>query len=305
VTRPGERTLVAIGIVAVVVIALGVAAWRGGWFSDDATLARSDRVSATAVITPRSHLFADTVGARLDLVFSRTFVPVGSVHVDASFTPYVVQTSSRRRTDHGDSTRLTYLYRLSCLALGCLPKGGEKTFELPKAIVTYGSGSGGASSARVTWPNLTVAARVGPADREQPELQASLRPLPGPSYRIRPAVVTGLSLAGALVLLIVAVVLLAPALPRTLGLRVPAWARRRQRPLTPLERALARVRAAGSNGSGDERRALEHLAVELAGSGETGLARNARRLAWSPGRPPADGLRDLSTEVERVIEMAR
>jgi hypothetical protein len=68
-----------------------------------------------------------------------------------------------------------------------------------------------------------------------------------------------------------------------------------------LERALARVRAAGANGGGDERRALEHLAVELAVSGEAGLARDARRLAWSPERPPADGLRDLRVEVERLL----
>jgi hypothetical protein len=65
------------------------------------------------------------------------------------------------------------------------------------------------------------------------------------------------------------------------------------------------VRAAAANGGDDERRALEQLAVELAGTGEGGLARDARRLAWSPGRPPADRIEELSGEIEQLIGAAQ
>jgi hypothetical protein len=300
-----RSTIVGVGIVALLAVGLGAAALRGDWFRDAPSLARDERISASAVIAPRTHMFGDTVTAQLDLVFSRIFVPVGSVRVRPSFKPYDVNSSSRSRTDHGKTTRLTYVYRLSCLTRACVPSD-EGTTTFPPAVVSYTlPGFGGPSRANVAWPTVTAAARVSPAERERPELRATVRPLPAPTYSIQPTRLAALSLAGALALVLLAAALLAPALPRSLGLRLPAWARRRTRPVSPLERALARVQAAEGSGNGDERRALEHLAVELAGSGEAGLARAARRLAWSPGRPPAAGIGELSSEVKRLIGAAR
>jgi hypothetical protein len=157
----------------------------------------------------------------------------------------------------------------------------------------------------IGWPAVSVASRRVVRFQVRPLLAAHLRPLPDVTYRVRPNVLAAVSLAGSIALLLLAVGLLFPALPRRLGVRRPAWLRRRVRPLTPLEQALARVRAAAANGGNDERRALEQLAVELAGSGEGGLARDARRLAWSPGRPPAHGIEGLSDEVERLIGAGR
>jgi hypothetical protein len=302
-------TRVRIGIVAgVVLVAAAVAAVgiHADWFRSERTLARDERISANAFISPRTHMFGDPVTARLDLVFSRIFVPANSVHVRARFKPYVLAASTRTRTDHGTTTRLTYVYRLTCLTQACLP-ADERTTTLPPAVVSYSIPAfGGPSHSDVAWPTVTAAARLGPEDRERPEFRAALRPLPAVTYRIRPTLLAALSLAGALILVLIAVALLVPALPRSLGLRRPSWLRRRTRPQTALERALDRVRAAaGANGAGDERRALEQLAVELAVSGEAGLARDARRLAWSPQRPEAEGLRDLGVEVERVIGESR
>lgn len=295
-----------VGAVALVVAAVAAVGIQEGWFRSERTLARDERISANAFISPRTHMFGDPVTARLDLVFSRIFVPAKGIHVKAAFKPYVLASSTRTRADHGETTRLTYVYRLTCLTQACLP-AGERTMKLPPAVVSYSiPGFGGPSHSKVNWPSVTVAARLGPADRERPEFRAVLRPLPAVTYRVRPAVLAALSLAGALVLVLIAAALLVPALPRSLGLRRPSWLRRRTRPLTSLEHALARVRAAaGANGAGDERRALEQLAVELAVSGETGLASDARRLAWSPGRPGVEGVRDLEAEVERVIGEAR
>ena len=44
------------------------------WFGDEPTLATDERISASAAVTPRSHMFGDPVRARLDLVFSRRFL---------------------------------------------------------------------------------------------------------------------------------------------------------------------------------------------------------------------------------------
>lgn len=295
------RIAVVAGVVAVAAAVAGVGLQQG-WFRSTPTLARDERISASAVISPRSHMFGDPVTARLDLVFSRIFIQPASVHVEASFKPYVVASSTRTRSDHGTTTRLTYLYGLTCLTQACLPLN-ERTTKLRAAVVSYSvPGFGGPSHSNVAWPTVTVAARLGPADRRHPVFRAAVRPLPGPTYRIRPTLFAALSLAGALLLVLVAAALFVPALPRSLGLRRPGWLRRRTCPLTGLEQALARVRAAaGANGAGDERRALEQLAVELAVSGEDGLARDARRLAWSPERPHEEGVHDLGAEVERVI----
>jgi hypothetical protein len=158
---------------------------------------------------------------------------------------------------------------------------------------------------RVGWPAVSIASRRLVRFQVRPLLAAHLRPLPAMTYRVRPGVLAAAALAGSIALLLLAVGLLVPALPRRLGVRRPAWLKRRVRPLTPLEQALARVRAAAANGGEDERRALEQLAVELAGTGEGDLARNARRLAWSPQRPPADGIEELSGEVEQLIGAER
>jgi hypothetical protein len=299
------RVAIVAGVV-LVVVAVAAVGIQQGWFRSERTLARDERISADAFISPRTHMFGDPVTARLDLVFSRIFVPAESIHVKAAFKPYLLASSTRTRTDHGKTTRLTYVYRLTCLTQACLP-ANERTMKLPPAVVSYSiPGFGGPSHSNVNWPSVTVAARLGPADRERPEFRAALRPLPAATYRVRPTVLAALSLAGALLLLLIAAALVVPALPRSLGLRRPSWLRRRTRPLTALEHALARVRAtAGANGAGDERRALEQLAVELAVSGETGLASDARRLAWSPERPGVEGLRELGAEVERVIGEAR
>jgi hypothetical protein len=281
--------------------AIGAALVLGGWLDQGATSVPREGMTARATMSPRSHLFGDEVTARLDLLFSTASVPASSVRVEASFVPYRVEAASRSSSQQGSTTRFSYVFRLSCLTSACLANG-ERVVTLPRALVSYSVPAGGGPRViRVAWPQLTTASRLGPTERQQARLRTPAARLPAPTYRITPALLAALALGGALVLLLVAAGLLLAVMPDSLRLGLPALLRRRPRQLTPLERALARVRAASANGDGDERRALEQLAVELGGSGELELAGDARRLAWSPGRPPAGDVGELASRVESLI----
>ncbi|MBD0347578.1 MAG: hypothetical protein ICV59_00375 [Thermoleophilia bacterium] len=305
-TLAPRRPLLALGVTAAVALVVLMVAVRQGWWDEEPIVATDERISVSAVVTPRSHMFGDPLTARLELVFSRTFIAPATVRVRARFRPFRVEQLARSRSDHGDSTRLSFVYRLSCLTAECLAAGAQRTFEFPAAVVAYAlPGFGGPTSEEVQWPTVTAASRMSEADTEQPSLRATLRPLPEATYRVDPGVVGALALAGALLLVLVATALVVPQLPRALGIRRPAWLRRQARPLTPLAHALVRLRAASANGGGDERRALENLALELSRTGRDDLARSARRLAWSPGRPGGAALGDLSVAVERVVEETR
>jgi hypothetical protein len=300
--HPTAAAMLGIGGLALIA---AVVVWRAGWFRPQPSLPDSSRMAVTATITPRSHYFGDIVNARLELLFRSDRVLPSSVHVTAPFTPLSVVSHSLAREDAGTMTRLTYGFRVWCVTLPCLAQF-ERKIAPPRAVVTYTPVGRGPKVVFVKWPRLTLASRrlIDP-QRSRPLLEATVRPLPATTYGIRPGLLAALAAAGSLLLLLVAIVLLVPAIPRSLGVRRPSWLRRRVRPLTPLQQALERVRVASANGGGDERRALEQLAVELAGTGEDALARDARRLAWSPGRPSADGVDDLSSGVERVIGAAR
>jgi hypothetical protein len=298
-------TALAMLVVGALALWVAVVAVRAGWFRSAPDLPAGSRVAATASLTPRSHYYGDRVTAELELLFRHDAVPVRSLAVTAPFTPYTVLGSDVRRQDAGDATRLVYRFRLLCISAACLPQN-RRSVTLPRATVRYTpAGSIEQETMHVGWPAVAIASRRLVRFQARPLLAAHLRPLPELTYRVRPGVLAAAALAGSIALLLLAVGLLFPALPRRLGVRRPGWLKRRVRPLTPLEQALARVRAAAANGGGDERRALEQLAVELAGSGERSLARDARRLAWSPGRPPADGIDELSGEVEQLIGAAR
>ncbi len=297
-------TALAMLIVGALAVWVAVIAVRAGWFRSAPDLPAGPRVAATSAITPRAHYYGDRVTAELELLFRHDKVPVKSFTVTAPFSPYTVLGSEVTRTDAGDATRLVYRFRLLCITTDCLPQN-RRSVTLPRATIRYTPIGAAEQTQRVGWPAVAIASRRLVRFQARPLLAAHLRPLPAITYRVRPNVLAAAALIGSIALLLLAVGLLFPALPRRLGVRRPAWLKRQVRPLTPLEQALARVRAAAANGGDDERRALEQLAVELAGTGEGGLARYARRLAWSPGRPPADGIDELSGEVEQLIGAPR
>src|SRR6185312_9131205 len=132
---------------------------------------------------------------------------------------------------------------LLCITAACLPQN-RRGVTLPRATVQFTPTGGVLQTKRVGWPAVSIASRRIVRFQSRPLLAAHLRPLPEMTYRVQPSVLAAAALGGSIALLLLAVGLLFPALPRRLGVRRPAWLKRRVRPLTPLEQALARVRAA-------------------------------------------------------------
>jgi hypothetical protein len=269
-------------------------------------------VTTTTTLEPSTHLFAEPVVARLDVIVDGETVDPDGVDVTTDFEPYEVLAEATSRDDFGDVTRLRHEYTLRCLLIACIPevlqsaageaetgRGERTTIRLQPATVSYEDRESGETRTRnAPWPALESVSRITAS--EVPSFgfvfEASATPLVEPTYRLPPAVLAGGLAALALALL---------ALPVTLGVR---WARSRRPPppepvaeLTPLERALALVEWANGRENGRERReALEVLAVELDVLDLGELAFRARTLAWSPASPSADRAGELVRSVQEV-----
>jgi hypothetical protein len=309
------RAWLAIGAVGLVLLAPGC----GG---DDETPAvpLGRFVAASRMLTPGTHLFGDTVTARVDVVVDRDHLDPGRVRLTAAFPPYeLVRKMQVERRDYDRYTRLRYELELRCLGRPCLagevspgvtPAGGappsrraERVYNFRPAHIYYDEPGEDRPRhlKRVWWPRLEALTRISPSE---PGLTFALRTpfrttissMPDVTYRISPTLLgTGLLLVAALLL----------ALP---GRFTWSWFRSRRKPppveeapeLTPLERALELVEQARESVDGeDRRRALEVLAVELDSARRAEQAGEARRLAWSPSEPTPDAAGELVESVRK------
>ena len=265
-------------------------------------------LSAQTSLTPTTHLFAEPVVARLDLVVDDEQLDPRRMLVKASFQPYDLVGPVRRSTESVDGglTRLRYEYTLRCLRIACIPevllsaaadnetgRGERITTRLKRAQVLYADADGERLLRNAAWPSLQSVSRINP--NEIPRFGFAFRrstPVPEPTYRISPTLLGGALLAVALALL---------ALP---ALLVARWFRGR-RPvaveegpiLSPLDRALLLVEWAAAQEDGERRGALEMLAVELDAHERRELAAAARDLAWRRSFPESDAAGTLVTTV--------
>jgi hypothetical protein len=285
------RALRAVVFATLVFAAAGCA---GGGEEDGTAPPRA--VTTKASLTPGTHLFAEPVVARLDVVVDGETVDPDQVAVETDFAPYEVLGAKRTSEDFGRLTRLRHEFTLRCLLIACIPeilqsaageaetgRGERTTIRLPAATIAYDDPEEGERSVSVPWPPLESVSRITAS--EIPEFgfvfKTSVTPVAAPTYRVPPAVLAGALLLGALALLALPVWLLV------------GWARSRRPPpaveapeLSPLERALALVEWANGRQNGAERReALEVLAVRLELVESGSLASRARALAWSPASP--------------------
>lgn len=171
-----------------------------------------------------------------------------------SFKPFVI------REQHGDT------YVLQCLDAACVPGPGPRVLRVAGARL-------------VVVPRVTVAQVARPVRSFRRQTAA-----PPFGYDVRPRVLRIVLGLAVLSLLAAAAVLVLPLVRRL----VPEPRDDR----TPLERALALVRASLRRDAGDRRRALDLLARALRGRP---AARDALELAWS--RPVPD-----DAHVERLLE---
>lgn len=262
----------------------------------------TDLIAVRADVTPHEHLFGDALTARIDVVLDRAFVKPETIRVERNFGPFQVQGEPRReREDLGGTTHLTYLFTLDCLrGRACLPDDEGKRFELPEARVSYVvTDVGERTTTRVRLPVLSGASRLTGANVDAPAFRADPRQVPDPTYRVSASLLATGALGVAGLLVLAAVVLVLPLVP--IGF-VQRWRKRRRlASRTDLERALAHVRAASPDDSGEVRPALERLASELGRVESDDLAVQTRRLAWSEPPPVENDIGGISDDVERVI----
>jgi hypothetical protein len=293
----GAALLVVVGVVA------GVLLSSGGGSADPPPSA----IQARSALLPGVVLFGDTLTARLDVLLDRSKVDPGSVRVQASFAPWkpVAPPKQVRRDGSASSTYIEKTYLLRCLEADCTGQKDSFVEDFDQARVSYIARDGTHRVTQVRWPRLIVDSRyaqktLSAAGTPPPAWKAALFSLPSLTYSISPSLLFALLLTGGLVLLLAAGGLVYLAWRRPAVRVAPAPPTPPPAPvLTPLERALLLLELSERvDGAGDQRRALERVADELARRGEAELARAARALAWSE---PAPG----TEQTTRFAESAR
>lgn len=261
---------------------------------------RNGLLATSSRVDPQTHLFGQRVHARLEVVYDADRVRRDSLEIAPAFGAYRVVERHESRTSFGHVDRVRFDWALECLTARCLPrKDGVVQFR-PTRLRYEQHALPAPQTATVEWPQLRVAARVGPEDLKSLALQADARDLTPVSYGVEPrtAALVGYTLAGLLSL--VGLLLLVRALDLRAQL-ARALAGRQER-LSALQRALALVRGHTARGEHDRSRpALERLAGELRKTREGDLALDASRLAWRRSDPSDTSISPLSDEVERVI----
>jgi hypothetical protein len=271
-------------------------------------------LAAAVSLSPATHLFGDSVAARVDLVVDpREFDP-RRLRAGIRFAPYEAVGGIREeRRRSGGLVHVRYEATLRCLHVGCLApreqttlgaqeegRAERHTITLPPVEVLYRDPGGVETILLVEhFPPVQVVSRINTAlpTGRGGAFAASLAP-PPPTYRARPELLAAAALGAAGLLALFPALLLGRALRRR-------WAaRRRHRPLPPLERALALVAwtARRDDGADDRRKALEALAVVLDGRGERQLAVAARGAAWAAEPPAGADAGELGAQARQKLD---
>ena len=310
--RPRLLSVVGLAVVAGIT-SLGIVAIAGLGRDDNQSVAPvkpgSAPVTVKTDVTPRTHLFGDTLVARVDVVIDREGADAHP-RVERSFTPYVAERVTTVRRDAERFTQLRYTFRLRCLTAGCLSPSGRARVRFEPVRVLYRSASGKPGVVRATWPPVELYSRLAsvPRQREdedssrfatpvQEPWRADLTALPAVSYRLSPKLVIALLLLAAALLVLPAGVLVYRALPRRKPLSWESWLAL----LPPVERALAVLERARTQGDATaRRRALERLGMELRAHEADVLARAALELAWAEAPPSSAAILSLEQEIRHA-----
>jgi hypothetical protein len=276
-------------------------------------------IFATASVSPDTHLFAEPIAARVDIVLDPAQLDPDRIQVRMGrFTPYeLLGPVEEKRTEAGELVRLRFTATLRCLDVRCLAsryrtvlgeqEGGRPeryNFRFRAAEILYEESGRPQLLLRRSFPVLEVVSRINSAQldaADQPAAvgsgyMASLEP-PSPTYRLTPEWIAALAFGAALLLFL---------FPATLAARFAhaRWkASRRPRRLSPLERALVLVEWTGrrTDGEHERRKALEALAdaLELEGAGQ--LAETTRTYAWAEDSPDPERAQELAAEARTTV----
>jgi hypothetical protein len=258
-----------------------------------APVATAAPLESRTSLRPATTFFGDPVTAEVEVFVDESEVDPSSVRIDFAVAPFRrLSAAEAERWEVDGMTVLRERIRIVCASEACLP-GEEGVRSAPRPVrVSARSREGRALAIQAAWTPVKVVGRVPPEALGGPAWQLDDTPSPS-TYRFSPAV-----LSGGLVGLSVALALGAAAL---VGVEIVRW-RRRRTPvyLSPLEAALAAVRAAMNADEAERRTAAGALARALAEL-DGRLVTTASELAWSQ-RPPAPGrLMALAEDVEQEV----
>jgi hypothetical protein len=276
-------------------------------------------IFATASISPDTHLFAEPVAARVDIVLDPAQLDPDRIQVRMGrFAPYEpLGPVEKERTDAGELVRLRFTARLRCLDVRCLApryrtvlgeqEGGRPeryNFRFSPAQILYEENQRPQLLLARAFPVLEVVSRINSAQldaADQPGAAgsgytASLEP-PAPTYRMSPEWIAAVALGAAFVLFL---------LPATVAARFAhsRWkGSRRPRRLSPLERALVLVEWTGrrADGEHERRKALEALADALELEGARQLAEATRTYAWGEESPAPERAQELAAQAKTTL----
>jgi hypothetical protein len=273
-------------------------------------------VTAKADVTPRTHLFGDTLVARIDVVVDRDAVGPELPRIVRSFAPYTVERTTTARRDAGRFSQLRYTFRLRCLQERCLSTSGRARVRFDPVRVLYRSPAGEARVVRASWPPVELYSRLASVPKQDESSQTSSRfntpamapwradltALPPVSHRSSPTLLTALLLLAAGLLVLPACVLIYLALPWRASPSWESWLAQ----LPPIERALAVLERARTQGDATaRRRALERLGMELRVRGADELASEALELAWTEAAPTSEAILRLEQHIRLAGEDGR
>lgn len=240
-------------------------------------------VEVSVDVTPRAVPFGDAFTASATIVVDTRAAEPEAVVVRVPPGPFAKLGEQRAWTRTGSIAVLRVRARLACRSAACVPGRDARTVRLPRLRV---------GEREVVWPEVQVLPRVpaGAVEADEPQWAVD-DSLPPPTYRVAPdtAILGLLALAAGL---------------GTAGLALLAFestrALRRPRQSTPIERALARVRASLRGEARERRRALGALSRALAPA-DRRLAHSVSELAWAEPQPEPEAAERVAAEVEREV----
>jgi len=291
------------GVIALVVVASGDREVR-------VSPPTGDPVVMDVSVSPSRYAFGERLVAEIELVIDSTRVDPASVVTAAVFRPFRrLGPRESERLDLGRATVLRFHYLIQCIDRACVPGAAERVIELPTGFVRYSPRQGGdVVTLPLEWPAVEVTSNLSPGVRSNAGLRPSALVAQAQADDLPPLRMRGGSrligwlLVGAAALIVLAV---GGWLVRRLWPRRSAPLISEEPEQGPLEVALARIDGALAGGSDEERRAaLDVLARRLGEAGESDLAGDARRLAWSEAGPQPDLVEALTSVARQRSEVA-
>jgi hypothetical protein len=251
-----------------------------------APVARGAQPVVRATATPAAPSFGDVVTYTVDVSVAPGQADAATVATDVGVLTRVAAPTTVRVVEGGVG-HVTVTERLACLVARCVTGAGGRVVTIPAPHVRLGG-----IALRGTPTRLRMRPRVAPraVRASVPTFRRPTGP-PEVTQRVDPGSLEALLVAGGSLFLVAGVA----------GLALPVIRRRAR--LAPegrgdaLRRAVELLRESTARGTSDRRRAASHAGRLV---GESVLAADAARVAWSRRNPGSPDVTTLADRVERA-----